>query len=154
MVINIICGFMLPWVFGGLYLWKEDKFTLFLIYPLGSTLAFTINLLGLHFEWWELAPYIQEDESLSALPFILGLYPITACLLIHLINRTKINPFLLIIASASLITCLEWIYLLFGMVSYGNGWNIPFTFVSYLVPYLISFWYSRSMLDKKISPTA
>jgi hypothetical protein len=36
---------------------------------------------------------------------------------------------------------LEYIALLVGLVTYGNGWNVGWSFLAYLIPYLIDYWY-------------
>ncbi|KIL40469.1 hypothetical protein SD70_13675 [Gordoniibacillus kamchatkensis] len=142
MFLNVLFGFVLPWIIGGTYLLKKGRKILILIFPFSSMLAFTINQFGFHFGLWSLMP--RMNKSFSALPFDLGLYPIQACLMIIAITnfpRIRCNPYWFIVANAFLVTFAEWVYLKFGMVVYGHGWNIIGTFVSYLVPLVLVYLY-------------
>lgn len=75
------------------------------------------------------------------MPYDLGIYPILSVYLIHYINKTKLNPYLLIMIVTIFTTFLEWLGILNGKVLYSNGWNLGFTFISYLLPYLINYWF-------------
>jgi hypothetical protein len=132
MWINIIFGFIIPWLVA-LYLVRKSPKTLLLIYPISGLLSMAINSLGFQMRFWDFTPLIPNDESVSALPLDLGLYPIIACFMIRTImlhrNKTALILFLFVLFT----TLLEYMGLLIGKVSYGNGWNIGFTFLSYLL---------------------
>jgi hypothetical protein len=137
-------GFLLPWLFG-IYLIKRDKHTLLTIAPASVAIAFIFNEVAFYLGWWHLQP--ENLELLCALPFNLGMYPIMGAYMIHIAKRFSINGLLLITIVPLLLTCLEWIYVLFGRLAYGNGWNIGWTFVSYALGYTILYGYFR-MLQK------
>ncbi|OBZ10310.1 CBO0543 family protein [Bacillus sp. FJAT-26390] len=132
MWVNIIFGFIIPWLVA-LYLVRKSPKTLLLIYPVGALVSMAINSLGFQMRFWDFTPLIPNDESVSALPLDLGLYPIIACFMIWTImlhrNKTALILFLFVLFT----TLLEYVGLLIGKVTYGNGWNIGFTFLSYLL---------------------
>jgi hypothetical protein len=142
MLINILFGFFVPWIILGTYLFKKDKKILLLIFPLGSTLALTINLFGFHFEFWDFKP-LMEVKPMSALPLDLGLYPLLGCYYIFLTQRYLINPYIGIFLFSFVVTGMEWVAVQFEKVIYYNGWNIGWTFLSYLVPFIIIYCYYR-----------
>ena len=142
MLINILLGFFLPWVTVGIYIYKRDKRILLLIFPISALVAFITNELGFYFEFWNLTPILKE-ESMSALPMNLGIFPLLACCLIYLIKSRNWNPILLILLFSLLTTCLEFIGVITGKVIYMNHWNLGWTFVSYLIAYILEFWYYR-----------
>lgn len=142
MLANIFFGFFVPWIILGAFLYKKDKKTLLLIFPLGATLALTINLFGFYFEFWDFYP-LMKVEPMSALPLDLGLYPLLGSYFIFLIQRNIINPFFGILLFAVVVTGMEWAAVKIEKVTYYNGWNIGWTFVSYLVPFTIIYGYYR-----------
>ncbi len=84
------------------------------------------------------------------MPYDLGIYPILSVYLIHYINKAKFNPYLLIMIVTIFTTFLEWLGILSGKVLYSNGWNIGLTFFSYLVPYLLNYWFYIQLKKMKI----
>lgn len=80
---------------------------------------------------------------MSALPLDLGLYPLLGSYFIFLIQRNIINPFFGILLFAVVVTGMEWAAVKIEKVTYYNGWNIGWTFVSYLVPFTIIYGYYR-----------
>jgi len=42
-------------------------------------------------------------------------------------------------------TFLEWLGVLFGKVVYGNGWHIGWTFISYLVHWVVCYCYYKAL---------
>lgn len=147
MFINIVVAFIFPWLLVIFFANKVDKLILSLIAPLGSVLAFTIDELGFYFGYWNVIPF--DEDTIAELPFNLGIYSIFAFLLIFLIHKYK-YPTLTILIFSLITTLLEFIYLLIGRVEYGNGWNIGWTFVSYLVPYYFLWRYYKLLLRLKI----
>lgn len=152
MILNTFLAFVLPWTIGILHLYRKDKMLIPLFGPLFTVMAFFINEIGFYFEFWKVAPF-PKQKTLSVLPFNIGLYPILASYLIYFIRRHG-NPYLIIFLMTLFTTTLEWIYVLSGRVVYGNGWNLFFTFISYLIPYIIIYQYqlflSRLMFTKQI----
>ncbi|WP_279626114.1 CBO0543 family protein [Halobacillus dabanensis] len=146
----MILAFVLPWTFGILHLYRKDKKVIPLIGSIFSIMAFIINEMGLYFGFWEVAPF-PKQKTLSVIPFNMGVYPILASYLIFFI-KCKGNPYIIILLMTLFTTALECIYVLLGRVVYGNGWNLLYTFISYLIPYIIIYQYhlflSRFMFAK------
>ncbi|WP_251862320.1 CBO0543 family protein [Clostridium sp. Marseille-Q2269] len=140
-------GFIIPWISGVVFYFKDKK-TLFTIAPFQSVIAFTVNSWGIFYKFWSIAPH--QYEKFSTMPYDLGIYPILSVYLIYYIKKTKINPYILVIIAAVFTTFLEWLGILNGKILYSNGWNIGFAFISYLLPYLINYWYYRQLKDMGI----
>lgn len=138
LLLNIAFGLVTPWVLG-LWLLKRDKKIVLIIMPFTSMVSYTVNLLGFTFNFWLLKPF--ELYAFSALPFDLGLFPLLGCALIYIIKNKKINQYFLIFTFALLTTGLEFAGLFIGYVIYRNGWNIFYTYISYLIPFAIVYWY-------------
>ncbi|MDP4146614.1 MAG: CBO0543 family protein [Bacillota bacterium] len=139
MILNILIGFIIPWIFG-IVLFFKDKKILLVISPFTAILAYTLNEFCFHLNFWRLIP-IDMNDDLTAVSTNLGLYPILGCYLIYCISKSSLNSYLIVIAFTIITTISEYIAVLFKLVKYGNGWNVGWTFVSYLIPYLLVNWY-------------
>jgi hypothetical protein len=140
MLINIVIGFVIPLILG-LFLYKKDKEVIIFIAPISSVVSFLFNQIGYSIEWWDFSPDFEEDETLSALPMDIGLFPFLACLMIHIKLRKNIKSVYLIILFTTITTMIEYVGLLIGKVQYQKGWNIFFTFLSYACAYILSYLY-------------
>lgn len=58
-------------------------------------------------------------------------------------NEKKINIVLLIVGFTVLLTGLEFIWLVLGMIHYHDGWNIYWTSLSYFIAVLAGYGYYR-----------
>lgn len=137
MFFNIILAFVLPLIVGYYHLYKKDKLLIPLIGSFFCIVSFIINELGFYFGFWKV---VSSFNTISFLPFNLGLYPILASFLIFFIKKNK-NPYLIVLLTSLFTTFLEMLFVLWGKVIYGNGWNIYFTFLSYFFPYTLVYWY-------------
>lgn len=145
MLFNIIVGFLIPWVFG-IYLYRKSRIIVFLIFPITVTISGLINDTGYHLEFWDFTPLIENDETLSALPLDLGLYPVMAGYMIYWIRKSNRHTFLKIGCFCLATTALEYLALILGKVEYGNHWNIGWTFVSYMLAYSLVYLYYRLLV--------
>ncbi|MCA0756348.1 hypothetical protein KP806_14940 [Paenibacillus sp. N4] len=143
MWLNIICGFIVPWLFGGIYLARKSPLVLLLIFPAGSIISSLINALGFHLKFWDFTPLIPNDESISALPLDIGMYPLLACFMIRTIIQKRKKTALVFFLFVFSTTVLEYIGTIIGKVSYGHGWNVGFTFLSYCVGFGTVFLYFK-----------
>ena len=148
MLVNIIIAFIIPWIFG-VYLYLKDRRIIILIGPFASVLAFTIDVIGFQLDYWHIKPF-YDTEIFSALPFHWGIYPILTGYLIYFIMYKRFHRYLLITGFALITTILELIGVLTGRVVYHNGWNIFFTFGSYLLPYTLTYLYFKKLRSMKI----
>lgn len=138
MAVNVLLGFILPWLFC-IYLIKKDMKTLLTIAPFTALVSSIINDIGVYVQWWLLVPV--HLESVSTFPFNIGLYPVWGSYMIHYIKHYRMNPFFMVIAVAFLLTLIESSLMLFDRLFYGNGWNLLWTLVSYLVTYALVYGY-------------
>ncbi|RNB84631.1 hypothetical protein EDM56_21235 [Brevibacillus fluminis] len=145
MLYHIFFAFVIPWIFG-IWLYNKNDRIVLTIAPAFSVIATIIDHWGISNGFWQILP-IFNDKSLSSLPYDIGLFPILACLLVYLIHLNK-HAFFWIIVISITATSLEVINLLLGKVIYGNGWNIIFTYVSYLIPNFLVFLYYRFLKSK------
>lgn len=143
MILNIILGFIIPWIFG-VFLYLKDKKTLLVIAPFMSVWAYTLNEALFHLNFNRFAP-LEIKDDLTTMSINLGLYPILGCYLIHYIQIKKVSPYILIMIFTFMTTVAEYLALNFGMVTYDNGWNIVWTFLSYIPPYLSGYWYYNKL---------
>lgn len=54
----------------------------------------------------------------------------------------------IVIATALATSLLEYLGILMDRVQYGNEWNIVFTFLSYLIAYILVYIYYRMIAGK------
>ena len=140
---NIILGFIIPWIFGMILLTKDWNMMVF-TFPFASMISFFVNTLGFYY-FWDLTPIFKREQSLSRLPTEIGLYPILSCYLIYYIKSTSVHPVVLILLFALFTTMLEYLAVVRGKVIYRNGWNIYFTLLTYLGPYMLVYFYYLSI---------
>lgn len=145
----IIIAFILPWTIGLLHLHPRDKKLIPLGGPFGAVLSFFINELGFHFGFWEVHPF-PNPKTIAALPFNLGLFPILGCYMIFFIKKRITHPYFIVFLTALITTILELIFVLMGKVIYSNGWNIFWTYISYLIPYLFAYWFYLHLKTLKV----
>ncbi len=140
MFLNWFLFFILFWIFG-LFLFRQEKKIVLIISPFGAMLAHIVNEFGIFFDLWKVTPV--KEGSMSRLPADIGVYAVLSSFMVYLMHYKKFNHYLLIIGFTLITTFLELILVLSGKVLYYKGWNIFFTFFSYLGPYfLIYFFYS------------
>lgn len=104
-------------------------------------IAFTIDEIGTFLDFWEVKPFLFRDKSFSTFPFNIGFYPVLTLLMMLLIHNKKFKPGVQILLFTMLTTFLEWVYLSIGNMNYSNGWNIFWTFFSYLIPFTFVYYY-------------
>ncbi|PAK43356.1 hypothetical protein [Priestia megaterium] len=146
-LVNIIMGFIVPWIFGFM-LYKKEPIIVLLIAPIGMTVAFILNDWGSNY-FWQFKPTFR-DLSLSALPLNIGFYPVLSSFLVYFKIKKKTNTIILLLCFTLFTTGFEGIGLVLGKVEYFNGWNILGTFISYLIAYFIIYGYYRSLVKLHI----
>ncbi|KRE96461.1 hypothetical protein ASG89_31335 [Paenibacillus sp. Soil766] len=121
-----------PWFFG-IFLYKKAPNIVISIFPVSALISSLINTLGFQLGFWDLSPLIKENETISALPFDIGLFPLAACFAIYWIEFKKINPILSLLLCSISLTGIEYIGFFIKKVRYGNNRNIEWTSISYLI---------------------
>lgn len=141
MLIHILAGFFLPWLFGWWLLKREPRMVL-VNGPVAAAIALAVNELGFHFyRWWDAAPF--REQAVYAWPLDFGLYPVAGSFLIWQVHRRNGSPWLMLALFALGTTLFEVFGLFVGTIRYGNGWNVGWTFVSYVLSYGAGLFYSR-----------
>ena len=138
LLFNIILAFIIPWIFVVWLFFINPKIIL-IIFSFTSVVSHTINAIGINMNFWAVKPF--ELKAFSALPFDLGYFPLLGCFLVYIISKTKRNPYSTIFIFVFLITCIEFLGVLSEFIIYGNGWNIFYTYFSYLIAYTLVYWY-------------
>jgi hypothetical protein len=139
MFLNILIGFVIPWIFGVILFLKNRKLVL-VIAPISAVISYSLNEIGFHMHLWRLAPLSVSDD-LTSMSVNLGFFPILACYLVYYIKKTSLKKYTLILIFSFLNTIFEFICVLLNMVSYGNRWNVIWTFLSYIAAYLLVYGY-------------
>lgn len=75
MVLNIILGFIIPWIIA-LIIVRERKIIYYLA-PFASVISFIVNDFGFYY-FWNLYPF--RLVNLSVIPFNIGLFCIYPCI--------------------------------------------------------------------------
>lgn len=139
MLINVIIGWIIPWCIASYFL-RQDSSVILLIAPIASVIAFVFDEVGYHMKWWSITP--AGSGILSFLPYNLGIFPVVSCLLIYTVRRSSLNSLLLLLLFTFCKTMFEFCLVLSGKVSYAHGWNLGWTFVSYLLACSLCYgWY-------------
>ncbi|PEB60905.1 hypothetical protein COM86_27270 [Priestia megaterium] len=146
-LVNIIMGFIVPWIFGFI-LYKKKPIIVLLIAPIGMTVAFILNEWGTNY-FWQFEPTFR-NRSLSALPLNIGFYPVLSSFLIYFKLKKKGNTIMLLFCFTLFTTGFEGMGLAVGRVEYFNEWNIIGTFISYLIAYFIIYGYYQILLKYQI----
>ncbi len=139
MFINTLFGLLIPWI-AGIFLLRRDAKIFLLIAPFAAVVAFTFDVVGFHLKFWRIHP-MDDIESFAALPMYFGIYPILTGFLFYFIKRSNRNPTLWILLFTLLTTIIEYTGVVIGLVHYYNGWTIFWTFVSYLLAYIVCYGY-------------
>lgn len=148
MFLNILIALIIPWILM-IILYFRDKKVVLIIAPFQSMLAYTINAMGFYYGFWDLYPF--NNKEIVHVPFDIGIYPMLSAYMVYHIKSTKlkekINPFTVIVIFTLLTTCIEGAGVFMGRVVYGKGWNIGWTFMSYLIPYILNYYYYLSLRE-------
>ena len=139
MLSNILLGFLIPWIFG-IWLYSVMPRLVLTIAPFASVISFLVNNWGIYNQLWVLRP-VLKIQTTSTIPVNIGLYPIISCFTCYFILRSRFHPFFWILLSSTGQSILEMAAYYYGRVLYNNGWNFAGTFVSYLIPGLITYYY-------------
>lgn len=146
MLYNVIFAFAIPLILL-IWLYKKNDRIVLTITPVFSVVSFIINHWGVGTGHWWIIP-VFDDKSLSSVPYNIGIYPALSSFLAYLIHVNKRNSFFWVIAFTTATTGLEMINLQLGRLFYGNGWNVLWTFISYLIPYSLTSLYYRFLKNK------
>lgn len=147
MAFNIIVGFLIPWILGA-YICIKEKRLFLTVYPFGCTVSYTINVLGFYFKFWDISPY--GHGVFVSLPMNLGLYPIVGTYFAFLLYKGVGKTYYLLFMFTLITTLFEYLMVFLGKGVYGHGWNLFWTFVSYLVAYVLAYWFYHLVRSKGI----
>ncbi|WP_230200287.1 CBO0543 family protein [Bacillus niameyensis] len=112
--------------------------------PFVSVVAFVLNEIGFN-NFWDFIPRFK-NISLSSLPLNLGLYPVLGCLLVYSLQLSTRKPVVWMVFYGLITTGMEYVALVAKYIFYYNGWNIFHTFLSYLLAYILVFFYYKVMV--------
>ncbi|WP_405115501.1 CBO0543 family protein [Paenibacillus sp. FSL K6-1217] len=148
MVVNVIIGWVLPWLVGSFFI-RKDKFVFLHIGPFASVIAFIFDEIGHHMRWWSITP--AGAGILAFIPYNLGVFPVISCLLLYTVRRSSVNPWLLIPLFSTGKTMFELSLVLAGKVTYDRGWNIGWTYVSYVLACSLCYGWYRCFWSRGIN---
>jgi uncharacterized membrane protein len=113
MLFNIIIAFIIPWISGIVFYFKDRKAP-FTIAHFQSVIAYTVNSLGFFYNFWSIYP--QQYVKFATIPYDLGIYSILSVYLIHFINKSKSKLYILIFIAIIFTTFLECLGILMGKI--------------------------------------
>ncbi|WP_103106621.1 CBO0543 family protein [Brevibacillus reuszeri] len=148
MLNNILLGFVIPWIFG-LWLYTVNPKLVLTMAPFSSVISFLVNHWGIYNGLWILTP-ILKIKTTSTIPMDIGLFPIISCFTCYFIQKSRFHPFLWILLFSTGQTILELTAYFYGKVLYSNDWNFAGTFLSYLIPGLITYYYFCLLRKKNV----
>lgn len=148
MFFNILIAFVIPWVFG-LILFHKNRKLILVIAPVSAVVAYSLNEIGFHLRLWRISP-ISVNDDLTSMTVNLGFFPVLACFLIYCIQKTSLKLYTLVLIFSVVNSIFEYICHMLNMVIYGNGWNIVWTFLSYIAAYLLVYWYYHEIRKEQI----
>ncbi|BAH07573.1 CBO0543 family protein [Clostridium kluyveri] len=147
MLLNITIGLIIPWI-TGIFLYFKEKELLLITFPFASSIALVINAWGFNRDYWNLYPF--ECQHISDLPFDIGLYPIMGVYMLYFIRHTKLKSYFIISSTILFTTFLEFLGVFTGRVFYSKGWNILYTFFSYVFSYIVLYYFYLYLKKLKI----
>ncbi|MFD2333549.1 CBO0543 family protein [Cohnella sp. GCM10020058] len=139
MFINWLIGFIIPWLCLALSPIPNKQMLCLRVAPSGSLIAFLFNDIFVRYGFWIAKPITEANESFSTVPFNLGLYPVCGVFLVFFIERRIASPIFVIFVWSLGISFAEWILVQLKWILYGNGWNIGWTYCSYLTALTIVY---------------
>ncbi|ARI77916.1 hypothetical protein HM131_14130 [Halobacillus mangrovi] len=148
MWINVLCGLLLPGIIIG-YLFKKNPPLITLMYPIGVAIAFVGSDWGFGF-FWDVSPTFEHNPSLSAFPYKIGYFPLLSCLFGYIKVKEIVKTPLLIFLFSFITTFMELLAVWSGKILYSNGWNIFWTFVTYLAGFIVAFLYIKILKKYKV----
>ncbi|OAB29597.1 hypothetical protein [Paenibacillus macquariensis] len=129
MLTNIIFGFILPWIFGC-YLFKRNLSFVLHVSTIAALIAFLFNDIGHFMDWWYVLP--KNYGTLSFIPYNLGVFAVIPVFALYQINNGG-RTWLIIPLASFLLTIFEGLLVITGKVVYSSGWNLGWTYISYLI---------------------
>ncbi|MGB7999129.1 MAG: CBO0543 family protein [Anaerobacillus sp.] len=141
MIFNTLVAFILPWI-AGIFLIKADLRLFLLVAPFAAFVAVIFDVLGFHFDFWRIDPE-YDTEAIAALPMYFGIYPILAGFMFLTIERFHFHDAVVVLVFSLITTVVEGVGVLIDLVHYSNGWTIYWTFVSYLLAYVVCYGFYR-----------
>ncbi|SFF34648.1 hypothetical protein SAMN04487969_12831 [Paenibacillus algorifonticola] len=91
MLTNILIGCFLPWMVSIHWIRKQPLLFL-LITPATIAISMLFNTIGFYFNFWNMRPYIQANETIAGMPFDFGIYPVIASFMVYTIHRVNTHP--------------------------------------------------------------
>lgn len=131
MLINVLVGFVLPWV-TILPIIRLHPVFLFTILPFTALISVIGNQVGMQLGWFWLNPdhFIPLSWSL----FIdLGYNPAAAVWFTYVLHFNKWKRWAAYLTFLIVLNGLEYVAVMLGKVEYSSAWNIYLTFSSYLI---------------------
>gem|GEM_PF-1125745 len=139
MLINIILGFILPWI-SGVYLYKRARVLFYTVVPITALFSVTGNQLGVQLGFWLLIP--EEKITLINTIFIdFGYNPIIAAWFIYFLYMRQISRWIMYSLFMVILNGLEIYALSIDKIIYDHGWNILYSASTYGMGLILIDWY-------------
>ncbi len=128
---NFIVGFIIPWSIAIL-MCRRVPILFFTVVPFISFISITCNQIGMALGFWTLYP--QTDLLIfNSINIDLGFNPASALIFTYMIYFRKWKRWIVYLVFILLLNGAEMTALFFDKVAYGHGWNMAFTFITYVI---------------------
>lgn len=147
LLITLIIGFLIPFTIG-IFIYLKDFRVIMLIAPIACAVAFILNTLGIVLGYF--SPTVDNIN-----PYLItgitnvGLFSLEPCILIFAVRHSKIKPIYLLLLITIFSLLIDLALLSTNFLIYENGWNIIYSFIMFLISFLIVYLYY--LLLKKLN---
>ncbi|MCA0970667.1 hypothetical protein LCM20_08715 [Halobacillus litoralis] len=131
MFFNFIIGFIIPWSIAIL-LCRRVPMLFLTVAPVMSFISITCNQIGMAAGFWTLNP--QTDLLIfNSINIDMGFNPATGLIFTYMIYFLKWKRWIVYLGFIIFLNGAEMTALFFEKVEYSQGWNISYTFLTYVV---------------------
>lgn len=138
--ILVASSFVIPWIIGILIYLRDHK-TILTIAPFSSMLSFILNIPGVDYGLFYPAQILNiKPQTLSILANF-GSLCILPCMFIYSVRHLRIKPVYLVVIYSAIGTVFDLLLIALRILIYDNGWNIFFSFITFLISLYIVYLY-------------
>lgn len=136
----IILSFVIPWIIG-ICQFSRAKYIIVLAVPFSSSLAFTLNTIGLDLSFFY--PTVSSETIMHTVGILgnIGIVPLESCIFIYLTEHTNVKKYILNILLSLVSTIIDLLFIRFKLLAYDNGWNMYWTFIMFFISFYIVYFY-------------
>ncbi|MGP4070686.1 hypothetical protein [Halobacillus sp. B29] len=151
MLINILLGFILPWI-SGVFLFKRARVLLYTVVPFTALFSMAGNQLGVQLGFWLLIPE-GKIHLMNTIFIDFGYNPIVAAWFIYFLYYKQIRRWIMYPLFMVILNGFEFYALSVGKIIYDQGWHILYSVIIYGIGLIVIDWYFSQVI-KAAKPLA